>query len=308
VALRGYKMTATGDRPPAVRSPRAGAPTNRGDRPMLPPAPQSPHMTRAVLFDLDDTLVRYGATRSDAAALFRAGAERVYAYLTAHELPMSAFEPFLRRQWWLRRRLDWTTWLTGGEPDARKPLRRMCREFGLQRDESSLAKLGWLWFEPLAETAHVAADVLPTLRLLRDSGLRLGLVANTTQLGAVIDQHLSDLGLLEFLPTRAYSSDVGARKPHPHPFLNALEQLGVDAGETVYVSDDLKSDLIGAHRLGMTTVLLSMHPPRGTRYYANHVIEHLGELREVLELPAVTTTAENPIPPLQVEQPALATP
>jgi HAD superfamily hydrolase (TIGR01662 family) len=265
-------------------------------------------MIRAVLFDLDDTLLSYGAGDGDAAALFRAGAERVYAYLTAHELPMPAFEPFLRRQWWMRRRQEWVTWLTGGEPDARGPLRRMCREFGLQRDESCLAKLGWLWFEPLAETADVAADALPTLRLLRDHGLRLGLVANTAQLGAVIDQHLSDLGLLEFLPARAYSSEVGARKPHPHPFLNALEQLGVDASEAMFVGDDLKSDIVAAHRMGMTTVLLSDNPPRGTRYYANHVIEHLSELREVIQLPAVTTTFESPIPPLQVEQPALASP
>lgn len=262
-------------------------------------------MTRAVLFDLDDTLV--GFRPGDPAALFRAGAERVYAYLSAHELPMPAFEPFCRRQRWLQTRASWATWLTGGEPDARRTLRKMCREFGLQRDESCLAKLGWLWYEPLVELTQVAADVLPTLRLLRANDLRLGLVANTPHLGAVVDQHLSDLGLLDLLPARAYSSEIGASKPHPHLFLHAMEQLGVSASETVLVGDDLKTDIVGAHAMGMTTVLLSTDPPRAARHYANHVIEHLGELAEVLQLRSTpATTPQSPIPPLQIDRPALA--
>ena len=50
-------------------------------------------MIRAVLFDLDDTLVQFPA--SDADELFGLGAERLYAYLSAHELPMPAFDPFV---------------------------------------------------------------------------------------------------------------------------------------------------------------------------------------------------------------------
>ena len=75
-------------------------------------------MIRAVLFDFDDTLVDF-VRPPDARALIRGGAERCYAYLTAHGLPMPSFETFLRRQ----RRQRWTTqWadrLTGAAPDGR---------------------------------------------------------------------------------------------------------------------------------------------------------------------------------------------
>jgi HAD superfamily hydrolase (TIGR01549 family) len=268
-------------------------------------------MTRAILFDLDDTLVGYRP--GDAAKLFRAGAERVYAYLSAHELPMPAFEPFCRRQRWLQTRATWMTRLTGGEPDARRLLRKMCRDFGLQRDESCLAKLGWLWYEPLTELADVADDVRPTLALLREHDFQLGLVANTPHLGAVIDQHLSDLGLLEFFPARAYSTEIGARKPHPHLFMSALEQLGMSADEALFVGDDLKEDIAGAHRLGMRTALLSTNPPRAAAHYANHVIARIGELRELLHLPTAAAAPNAPstapapaIPPLEVERAAVA--
>jgi FMN phosphatase YigB (HAD superfamily) len=139
-------------------------------------------MIRAVLFDFDDTLVDF--RRGDPRAQFEAGAARVYAYLTARGCSMPSFEPFYSRQRRLARRIDFRTWITGGEPDGRRLLRRLCNDYNLQRDETSLAKLGWLWYEPILETAELPADVIPTLAALRDGDVKLGLVVNTRPPGA----------------------------------------------------------------------------------------------------------------------------
>ena len=40
-----------------------------------------------------------------------------------------------RRHRWLQLRYRWTARLTGGEPEMRAFLRRICKDFGLQRDE-----------------------------------------------------------------------------------------------------------------------------------------------------------------------------
>ena len=242
-------------------------------------------MTRGILFDLDETLVEFGRRRADARdALFDAGAARVYAFLTARGCALPPFEPFVSRQRRLARQMEWATRLTGGEPDARRLLRRLCRDFGLQRDEHALATLGWLWHQPAAEAAHLPDDVIPALSALRDGGVRLGLVVNTPLLGRVVDQHLENLGLLEFCPVRAYSTEIGSRKPDPRLFLAALDELGVAAEDAAFVGDDLKTDIVGAHRLGMTTILKTDSRDRAPRGMVDHTIERIGQLLELLEI------------------------
>ena len=247
-------------------------------------------MIRAVLFDFDQTLVDFSAV--DATRIFREGASRCYAYLSAHELALPAFEAFCRQQRWIRRRIDWLTKLTGGEPDMRRVLRRLCRDYRLQRDQVSLAKLGWLWYEPITEHATVAADVMPTLRAFVTGGIELGLVVNSAYPGAVIDQHLEALGLLEFFPTRAYSTDVGARKPDARSFAAALESLGVGATEAIFVGDDPKADILGAHRVGMRTVLRTSKPTASN--IADRVISRLSQLLELPELSHVHGKTQPP--------------
>lgn len=243
-------------------------------------------MIRGVLFDLDDTLVDF-RSGLDTRALFEAGAARVYAFLTAKGCSLPAFEPFCNRQRALNRRIDFATWLTGGEPNGRRLLRRLCRDFGLQRDAQCLLKLGWLWYEPVIENAEVADDVIPTLAALRDGGVKLGLVVNTRHQGAVMDRHLAQLGLLEFFPVRCYSTEIGARKPHPNLLNTALDELGLPAMQTLFVGDDMKQDVLGPRRLGMQTVLKvppgqPLLKPRGLA--PDHVIERIGQLLDIWDI------------------------
>lgn len=241
-------------------------------------------MIRAVLFDLDDTLVDF--RRAEPRALFEAGAARVYAYLTARGCSLPSFEPFYSRQRGIARRIDFRTWITGGEPDGRRLLRRLCKDFGLQRDEPSLAKLGWLWYEPVLEHAELPGDVRPTLAALRDGDVKLALVVNTPHQGAVIDRHLEQLGLLEFFPVRAYSTEHAARKPNPQLFHAALRELGVPAGEALFVGDDPKLDIFGAQRAGMRAVVRV--PPRDAgkrgRGMADYAVERIGQLLDIFDI------------------------
>jgi len=45
-------------------------------------------------------------------------------------------------------------------------------------------------------------------------------------------------------------------KPHPEPFLQALDLAGVDAAEAVMIGDQLIADVFGATRLGIDTILV----------------------------------------------------
>ena len=94
-------------------------------------------------------------------------------------------------------------------------------------------------------------DVLPTLKLLRDHELRIGLVSNTGRdLQAFVRHHGLDVDA-------AVGSGVyGKTKPHPTIFRHVLEQLGVTAADAVMVGDSLEEDIDGARALGMRAILI----------------------------------------------------
>ena len=242
-------------------------------------------MIRAVLFDIDDTLLDFDPVSSRRA--FSEGARRTYDYLKGRGLPVGSFKGFFRMHSMLAWRMKWVARLSGREQSVRHVLRKLCLKLKLQRDEVSQARLGWLWYEPLVQCATVAPDVIPTLTALRDAGLKLGLICNTPLQGEVIDQHLKMEGLLEFFPTRIYSSDVGFRKPDRRIFEAALKELDVAPDETIYVGDVIKADIGGALRAGLRTVLRRRTDDGRPCDLADHTIANLSEL---LALPMLSKT------------------
>ena len=129
----------------------------------------------------------------------------------------------------------------------------------------------------------MAPEVIRTLGGLRDDGLKLGIVSNTFIPAEVLDRHLQSECLLELLPIRVYSCDVGFRKPRPQIFRAALSRSGLAAGQTLFVGDNMRADIYGANRMGMISVLkdpLGRH--RRSRIRPRHRICRLAELRGIV--------------------------
>jgi HAD superfamily hydrolase (TIGR01662 family) len=102
-----------------------------------------------------------------------------------------------------------------------------------------------------AENFELYEDTLPVLAVLRQHGLKIGLVSNTGRdLEAFIRHHALDVDA-------AVSSGAhGKTKPHPAIFLSALEQLGVTPEESAMVGDSPEDDVDGAKALGMRAFLV----------------------------------------------------
>lgn len=99
-------------------------------------------------------------------------------------------------------------------------------------------------------------DTAPTLRALRERGIRIGIVSNVPRdLRPIFaDHHLADL-----VDTFTHSFEVGAEKPDPAIFLRACEALGTKPSETLMVGDHPVADA-GAIKAGLQFYLL---PPDG---------------------------------------------
>ena len=96
-------------------------------------------------------------------------------------------------------------------------------------------------------------DVVPTLVVLRQRGLALGLISNMNMRG---DDLLDDLGLSNHVDFAVTSGEIGVEKPNPLAFQTALVRAGVEAKEAVMVGDQPRSDIEGAARVGIAPILI----------------------------------------------------
>jgi putative hydrolase of the HAD superfamily len=104
--------------------------------------------------------------------------------------------------------------------------------------------------------AHaVLGSAQALLGALRGRGLKTGIVANSwPEPGRVLRADVAAFGLADLVDVCVFSSEVGAAKPAPAIFLCALDELGVDPLDAMFVGDSLAGDVQGAANVGMTTV------------------------------------------------------
>lgn len=98
-------------------------------------------------------------------------------------------------------------------------------------------------------------DVVPCLKALARSGLRLGIITN----GDSVQQRekLDVLGLTRMFAVVVAAADIGVAKPDPRIFLHAAGQLGVPPRGCVFVGDMRDTDALGAAAAGMKGVWLN---------------------------------------------------
>ena len=242
-------------------------------------------MLKGVLFDLGSTLQEYRhedwtATTSE---LNRAVYGFIEAQGHAHRLPpMDEFLEMLDRRVldrWRRAHVD-----LKGES--------MLELLDVVFEEHGISEIGVddclpSWFNGLADLSYVEPDVAPTLKQLRDGGLKLGLVSNTAWPAAAHDPDLDKFGIKQYLDCRIYSCDVGWEKPAPQIFHAALDCMGLAPEEVAFVGDFLQYDVKGAHAVGMKAVWkrIEGRPSELDDHTItpDATITRIGELPEVLE-------------------------
>ncbi|MBM7842669.1 MULTISPECIES: HAD family hydrolase [Herpetosiphon] len=130
-------------------------------------------------------------------------------------------------------------------------------------------------------TLRVYPDTIPTLQALRDRGHQIALVTNCS---AETIPMMEPMGLLNLFDAIAYSCDVRSAKPEPGIYQHAIDALGVDPREVVYVGDGDTQEHAGAAKFGMTTVLLQRPGAKVRAVQTDYVISSLTELLDLAPL------------------------
>jgi len=240
-----------------------------------------PEMFDGVLFDLGDTLVHFETWRPR--RFLQAGTRPAYDRLCEWGFSPPAFPRYSRaiRRSFIRSFL-WSR-LRRREVQLAEIFHRKHLAMGLPVDQEHMTDLIGRCISPFRELFEADPDAVPMLSDLHAAGLKLGVVSNTMFPSCAIDDVLRHDGLLEWLPERVYSSDVGYMKPHRRIFEIALERTGLRAERTLFVGDRIRKDVRGAARVGMKTALMCHKEgvPRG-RPRPDYVIHRLSELPAIV--------------------------
>jgi FMN phosphatase YigB (HAD superfamily) len=137
-----------------------------------------------------------------------------------------------------------------------------------------------------AISAEVIKGAFEILKKLAKAKYKIALIANDED-AAGTRNIIIKTGLKEYFNTTVISGEVGVEKPDSKIFYVALNNLGVKAEDAVMVGNRIDVDIVGANRIGMTSVWLKWN----NRYPASmdsceekpdFTIFHLLELNEVL--------------------------
>ena len=220
-------------------------------------------MLRAVLFDLDETLIPEDEPLATAyLAVVRA--------LGGEDADVAELRAGLRARWQreapcpdYRARVHVSASdgliaeFTGDDP-ALAAIRAYLPRFRAEAFPDP--ELVALWQRTRIEAQATYPLARATLERLRGE-LRLGLVTNGTS--DLQRRKLALAGLEPYFDVVVASCDIGAGKPDPAIFRAALAALGVTAAEAVMVGNDRDRDIQGAANAGLPSVLIEHGDLRG---------------------------------------------
>ncbi len=214
-------------------------------------------MLKAVIFDLDDTLLDWRGQSQDWIDYNRIHvqyvADFVQPIIGATSLDVEAFSQatnYFTHQAWQRAR-D-----TLEAPHLGLILYKAIQSLGVDLPQSitpdSLIDAYQWRGMPGVLPFDESADVLQTLK---NYGLQIGLVTNAFQPMRLREYELREHGLLDYFDTMISAADAGVIKPNRAIFDLALKELNITPQEAVFVGDSREADILGAQNVGMVAIL-----------------------------------------------------
>lgn len=204
-------------------------------------------MTKAVLFDVDFTLIHPGPT-------FQGPGYQAFCSRHGIEVDASRFDQAVATA---GRLLDLPDDTAYDDEIHVRYTRRIIEEMGGRGD--ALDTVAREIFQEWAACQHFELydEVPAVLRALSAAGIRVGLVSNSHRCLESFQSHFDLVGLIG---ATVSSAEHGLMKPHPSIFTAALALLDVAAADALMVGDSLRHDIHGALNVGMHAVFVHRNP------------------------------------------------
>ena len=143
--------------------------------------------------------------------------------------------------------------------------------------ELSLCKKIFKELQSIPYSMVLYQDVIPTLNTLRELNFKLGLISNMDKSGSEI---LDEFDLSSYVDVCVTSKEARVEKPDSKIFNLALSKLDVDAASSMYVGDQILSDIEGAKKSKMLPLLIDRDSSHTD--YQGQKISNLSQLIDLL--------------------------
>ena len=143
--------------------------------------------------------------------------------------------------------------------------------------ELSLCKKIFKELQNIPYSMVLYEDVIPTLNSLRKLNLKLGLISNMDKSGSEI---LDEFNLSSYMDVCITSKEAEVEKPDSKIFNMALSKLDIDATNSIYIGDQILSDIEGAKNSKMLPILIDRESSHTD--YQGQKISDLSQLIDLL--------------------------
>lgn len=222
-------------------------------------------MIKAVVFDLDNTLVDFMAMKRQAIGAAINGMIDAGFKLTREEIQQRIDKIYLEKGMEFQSVFD----------------QLLYDEF--KKVDYKILSAGVIAYRQAREAAlSLYPHVYTTLMNLLKMGLKLGVVSDAPAKEAWL--RLTYLNLHHIFDHIVTFEDTGKRKPDPAPFEKILELLQVRPNEALMIGDWAERDMVGASKVGMKTVFARYGDTFGTvETNADFEVNDIAELVEIIK-------------------------
>lgn len=235
---------------------------------------------KAVLFDMFDTLVLINRDYE----FYNHAVTRMHKYLAGQGVNV-ALEPFYEAYVKARDELYAKAEENLEEPHFNVRIQNALQLLGHSVDASNpiVAGATWEFCQEFFNNVRIDDNAKTVLQTLHDNNYKLGVVSNFA-IPEGVHYLLQTNQITNLFETVIVSGEVNRRKPHPDIFKTALEKIGLNSNETVFVGDTADADVAGAHGVGMKAVYIKRRLEQTLEKYSPDVIiESLSELPSAIE-------------------------
>lgn len=223
-------------------------------------------MIKAVVFDLDDTLI---SEKEYIKSGFKQVANKIAKENNLDE--KSIYELMMH---------------TFGE-DSNKVFNRVLDKLGIQYEIEYIKEL-INYYRNHMPNIKIYNDAKYILDVLKNKGIKLGMITD----GYKITQRnkLEALNISDYFEYIVITDELGREfwKPHQRPYEIIKEKLEIEYKDIVYVGDNVSKDFITAKKLGINTIFINREEGiynnliYSNEYNAKYTIKSLNEIEKIL--------------------------
>lgn len=201
--------------------------------------------TKAIVFDLDDTLYDYSSVH-------KLALRNVYeVYKTVVD---ASYDEFVKDYNETKRIVKRS--LSGSASSHNRIIyfQKMIEAKHHTVRPEIIMQLYHAYWDYLIDKMTLRTDALEMLKTIKAKCIKTAIVSDLTTY--IQTRKIVRLQIGDYIDHLVTSEEAGTDKPHPYIFLLALQKLEVLPDETIMVGDNIKTDIEGANSVGIKSVLL----------------------------------------------------